>query len=179
MQGRGKPAAFEIVMNRFMPCIVGKTRFKKRLIQKGIEESKLSTPSDEAFLYLLLENYYDRWVDISKNMDEGLVRTERGLKGWKWESDVPPKYVTGGIKYNDTSQNHQSSKGWSAEGLKQYNVYFRTCRLQRQDPELRPIFKHWIRKVQQSHSETTKSPMDHITIEHDLFDGMSDSDNSQ
>jgi hypothetical protein len=89
----------------------------------------LCTVSDKASALLLLENSFDRWIDIYC-LRKGQVTPKRGQKRWDFESDVPTKYTKGGIVYNQTDKNNDP-KGWSALGIKRYNELFEIVRKDR------------------------------------------------
>jgi hypothetical protein len=89
-----------VLMERFAPCVVGKTTYKNRL-RAAKQDAELFTTSDEAFLLLVLENAYDRWVDIfQRKLKEGMQKG--GGREWRWESDVNTKYTEGGIRFQQT-----------------------------------------------------------------------------
>jgi hypothetical protein len=79
----------------------------------------LCTISDEAFALLLLENSYNRWLDLFLN-NKGPVMQRRGVR---FQSDVPILYTRGGIKY-DKMDMTKSVKGWSEEGIARFNALF-------------------------------------------------------
>jgi hypothetical protein len=47
----------------------------------------------------------------------------RGVKQRGFQSNVPTLYTRGGIKYDKTDMT-QSVKGWSEEGIAQFNALF-------------------------------------------------------
>jgi hypothetical protein len=82
----------------------------------------LCSVSDEAFALLLLENSFERWLDLFSN-HKGPVMQQRGVRQREFQSDVPTMYTRGGIKYENTKQK-QSEKGWSADGIVRFNALF-------------------------------------------------------
>jgi hypothetical protein len=77
--------------------------------------------SDEAFTLLLLENQYDKWLDIyiaRKNGPQDLPSINEKRKR-KWESDVSPRYTNGGILYKDNCK--MASRGWTETGIQHFN----------------------------------------------------------
>jgi hypothetical protein len=64
-------ASFKTFFRYFVPAVVAKNKFKYRLLAPMSSESHICTVSDEACTLLLLENCYDRWVDVHKNKMEG------------------------------------------------------------------------------------------------------------
>ena len=118
--------SFEIFFKNFVPAIVAKNKFKTGLFAPMHNNVHMRTVSDEACLLLLLENNYDRWIDVYKNklagtttMDTGLTEGIRKRKR-KWESDVTPKYTEGGIAYSTNRK--MTHKGWKEEGILRYNA---------------------------------------------------------
>jgi hypothetical protein len=118
--------SFEIFFKNFVPAIVAKNKFKTRLFAPMRNDIHMCTVSDEACTLLLLENNYDRWIDVYKNklagtttMDTGLTEGIRKRKR-KWESDVTPKYTEGGIAYSTNRK--MTHKGWKEEGILRYNA---------------------------------------------------------
>lgn len=173
--GRRNQDAFELTMERFAPCVVGKSLYKQRLKSAKCEED-LITVSDEAFLYLILENAYDRWVDIFKRSQrEDADRRTKGRE-WRWESDVPTQYTEGGIKFSATAtrpQGRGSSKGWTNEGILRYNELFRMVRKDRQNHK--HAFQDWVEAKQVEMTTTKKEAADwrgkeEVDIESDLFE---------
>ncbi len=99
---RRKKVAFFFVCDYLLPSIVGKCRFRKFAHQMKI--SDFVTRSDEAFLYLILENIWDRAMDM---VDNGISTNK--------ESNVKTKYTERGASA-------KAYNGWTDEGLIQYNV---------------------------------------------------------
>ena len=111
----------------FVRAVVGSSEFQGRIVDDRREADNLCTPSDEAFAHLVLENNYDRWLDIFiQNKNQAPVPKKKfGNPEKQFYSDVKPKYTAGGIKYNDESILESSkSKGWSVEGIKRFNELY-------------------------------------------------------
>ena len=51
-----------------MPLLEKKTNFKRKL-RTATKDEDLLTISSEAFGLLLLENHWDRWLDIYQNLE--------------------------------------------------------------------------------------------------------------
>jgi hypothetical protein len=119
-------ASFKTFFRYFVPAVVAKNKFKSRLLAPMSSDSHMCTVSDEACTLLLLENCYDRWVDVHKNKMEGSTSIDLSVAGKsqkrkrRWESDVSPKYTNGGIRYSDDRR--MSHKGWKDEGIRRFNV---------------------------------------------------------
>ncbi len=126
-EGRKNVEAYTAFFDHFVPCATKKTLWDRR-IAKAMSNSaskkcqNLCTISDEAFALLLLENSFDRWLDIFLN-NKGPVMQRRGIKQRAFQSDVPTLYTRGGIKYDKTEM-EQSVKGWSEEGIARFNALF-------------------------------------------------------
>jgi hypothetical protein len=106
----------------FVPCVVGKKKFKAKMHEQLTTDADICSVSDEAFTLLLLENQYDRWSDIyqqrkNKSKEGSVVRQERRKR--KWESDISPKYTDGGIRYSDDRK--MTHKGWKEAGIVRFN----------------------------------------------------------
>jgi hypothetical protein len=127
VKGRKNEEAYSAFFEHFLPCATKKTLWDRR-IAKALSNSKsrkyqsLCTVSDEAFALLLLENSYNRWLDLFLN-NKGPVMQRRGVKQRGFQSDVPTLYTRGGIKYDKTDMT-QSVKGWSEEGIARFNALF-------------------------------------------------------
>jgi hypothetical protein len=149
----------------------GQINLSKRL-KFAEDDEQLFTSSDEAFLYLVLENSYDRWKDISDKMNTGEYSKPR-RKGYQLHSDVRTVYTdvgSGGSCDNtrevsvadneadrdgaQTGQRVNGSwdrgmaprsgpiKGWSRDALRRYNTIFKMVKLDRQTHKKQ--FRGWI-----------------------------------
>ena len=116
---------------RFVPAVVGPELFRQRLQDAKGDTSAdtVCTISDEAFALLLVENSYDRWMDIYKKTG-GIPKQRRGDQTRQCDSDIAPQYTHGGIRY----LLHQSTKtkGWTTTGIQRYNQLFQMVRTDRQ-----------------------------------------------
>jgi hypothetical protein len=160
LSGRKKVTAFHVMLDRFVPCIVGKTVFKERLKSAKVEED-VYTICDETFCLLVIENYYDRWVDMFENGQTN-SSTKPKSKEWQWRSDVKTKYTEGGIRFREPEQEQANepkedenneeevkgvqSKGWSDAGIQRHNALFQIVK---QDRSKRPKpFRRWLKEKQ-------------------------------
>lgn len=144
-QGRRNQGAFEVVLERMGPPVVGTTLFRSRLRQASSDD-ELWTSSDEAFVYLVLENTYDRWVDILKHKEQGGGKDKSLGTERRWLSDVATKYTEGGLKFSSNAVRNKrgQTKGWSDAGLKRYNRLFLAVKRDRlENPK---PFQQWIQK---------------------------------
>jgi hypothetical protein len=126
LEGRKNSDAYSVFMERFLPCVTMKTSWDRRLATADPDCTKnmksLCTVSDEAFALLLLENSYDRWLDIFTT-NKGAVMQQRGVRQRGFQSDTPTLYTSGGIKY-DKADVTKAVKGWSDMGIERFNCLF-------------------------------------------------------
>jgi hypothetical protein len=127
-QGRRNTKMYDIFFDNYLPCVIKKSVFDCQVCV-ATNNKTLCTVSDEAFALLLLENSFDRWIDIYR-LRKGQVTPKQGQKHREFESDIPTKYTEGGIVYNQTDKNNDP-KGWSALGIKRYNELFEIVRKDR------------------------------------------------
>jgi hypothetical protein len=127
LKGRSNVEAYTVFFDHFVPCALKKTEWERRIAVAGTQTESTDyfffTVSDEAFALLLLENSYDRWFDLYKN-NEGSVMQQRGVKVRRFESDVPPLYTRGGIKYQNYQSKVGERKGWSDDGIRRFNELY-------------------------------------------------------
>jgi hypothetical protein len=137
-----------------MPCATKKTVWDLRLEKSQTNHGQakinhLYSVSHKAFTLLLLENRFERWLDVFTN-HKGPVMQERGVKQREFQSDIPTVYTRGGIKYNKTSV-MQWVKGWSAEGIVRFNMLFD---LVKRDWAEKPDFeRRWLAAGQKAQAE--------------------------
>jgi hypothetical protein len=62
-QGRQETGTLAL-FQYFIPCFIGKKKFKMKLCEQLKDDADICTVSDEVFTLLLLENQYDCWLDI-------------------------------------------------------------------------------------------------------------------
>jgi hypothetical protein len=124
-QGRRNAKMYKVFFDNFLPCVIKKSVFEHQVVV-ATNDRTLCTVSDEAFALLLLENSFDRWQDIYR-LQKGEVAPKRGQKRREFESDVPARYIKGGIVYDKTVKN-DDPEGWSAEGIKRYNELYATVK---------------------------------------------------
>ena len=99
---------------------MGKKTYWKQTIQNASNDQDMTTKSNEAFALLLLENQWDRWLDII-TLNDGKMTSRRGQKRAMSESKVMPKYTRGGITYAGGNR-EDGQKGWCKEGILQFNA---------------------------------------------------------
>ena len=104
----------------FIPSSGKKTDWK-HVIDGAKTDQDVTTTSNEAFTLLVLENHWDRWVNIFNKSDGHVVPT-RGKKS-VCVSNILPKYTRGGILF-DARIPREDGKGWSALGIRRFNELF-------------------------------------------------------
>ena len=139
LKGRKHPAAYEEFLLAFMPAVVGRAEFKRR-IKSADSDIEFSTVSDEAYALLIVENSYDRWVDIDarsqpeyepdsdrsgESAEEEDLYDDNGdiIRRRMWHSNVPPKYTSGGIKFKGGDDREKDeAQGWKTTGINRFNL---------------------------------------------------------
>ena len=147
LQGRKCPKVFRMVLERFVPGVIGRRLYKKRLKSCPKKDGALFTASDEAFMLLLLENSWNRWMDIYLS-DPEKASAPRPLclepRKWRFLSDEPTLYTAGGIRYRKGKEG-RSTNGWTPEGIQRYNELFHMVKRDRAE---RPgVFRKWIEEL--------------------------------
>ena len=171
LQGR-QGEGFHLTCDRFVPCVLGRSRYKKRMAAQPRKDDDLFTASDEAFIYLVLENAWDRWVDIHRQgRAQSAPRGSRVKKKWRWESDVALRYTEGGILFKE-KPSHQTSNGWTSEGINRYNELFRRVKKDREQHG--EVFREWMADVKareegEGGPKARAEPKQVVQVESDLF----------
>ena len=143
-----------------MPCATKKTVWDLRLEKSQTNHGQakinhLYSVSHKAFTLLLLENRFERWLDVFTN-HKGPVMQQRGVKQGAFQSDIPTVYTRGGIKYDKTSVTQSSVKGWSAEGIVRFNMLFD---LVKRDGAEKPDFERcWLTAGRKAQAEEGATP---------------------
>lgn len=158
LEGRKNSEAYSVFMERFVPCVTMKTSWDRRLATADPDCTKnmksLCTVSDEAFALLLLENSYDRWLDIFTT-NKGAVMQQRGVRQRGFQSDTPTLYTSGGIKY-DKADVTKAVKGWSDMGIERFNCLFEQVK---QDRMANPNFERmWLVEIRRAQAENGPAP---------------------
>jgi hypothetical protein len=171
-QGRRNTKMYDIFFDNFLPCVIKKSVFDRQVCV-ATNDKTLCTVSDEAFALLLLENSFNRWIDIYR-LQKGQVTPKQGQTRREFESDVPTKYTKGGIVYNQKDKNNDS-KGWSAFGIKRYNELFEIVRKDRKTHKTFTV--NWLAKrraklLEAVQTRKRKRPQEQARIE--LLDSEND-----
>ena len=151
---RSDPDAYSDYFKYFLPA-VGRKSFWRHLVSNAKCDSDLATVSNEAFGLLVLENHWERWLDMYQKSrgKVDLFRTKRRTKEKREKahciSNIPPKYTKGGIVYKNRRKSHEDGgKGWSAKGIERFNELFDLVKLDRK--EYPGFLQEWIAKEKRS-----------------------------
>ena len=118
LEGRKNVEAYSLFWDKFAPILEKKSTFISNL-NTANEDKDLLCIASEAFGLLVLENQWDRWVDIYEKSG-GRIFTGGNVKIKEIKSDVQPKYTRGGLR-NGSRREIGTVKGWSAEGIVRFN----------------------------------------------------------
>jgi hypothetical protein len=125
---------------------------------------------------LLLENNYDRWIDVHKNKNNGSIAFDNitankdEKRKRKWESDVSPKYTEGGISYSDSRR--LTHRGWKEEGIRRFNTL---CVMVKEDRSANPnvlieLIRNWKENLHRSTTPVTAEICTGTEAYHELWD---------
>ena len=101
---------------------VGKLIFRRRATYLKESKQQICTVSDEAVALLILENNYNKWIDVHNNTKDQTV-DKNNRKGEAWNSKVPTLYTQQGQSY-DQKNFRAGDRGWSVTGIERFNVLF-------------------------------------------------------
>lgn len=179
LRGRENLEAYSTFFDLFLPCATKKTTWLHRIAVATtggvpIASKALCTVSDEAFALLLLENSYERWLDIHRQSKGAApVHRQRLNMVRVFESNVPPLYTSGGIKYsNDVAVDRK--KGWSAAGMSRFNTLFDQVRKDRK--QHRAFESNWLdaRRIELASTIPKKAKRIAVVTRSELFESSDD-----
>ena len=111
---RGNPFIFEVFYSKYVRQVVGKKKFD-RLVKNVEFGEEISTPTDDAFALIVLENNEDMWMDILEKSEGKIEHVKRGEEiPDNLRSDIKPKFTNCDVGI---------AKQWSVEGIKKFNHY--------------------------------------------------------
>ena len=120
---RDNKKVFTMFVKNFLKP-VHSTKWKtKRHKQETKRLSDIVTVSDEAFVFLALENNWERWIDINDKAKNACTASTRG-KSTAVDSNVMPKYTCVNKKRTDVDPKEIAPanwKGWNDEGTLRFN----------------------------------------------------------
>ena len=163
---RCQPESYSDFFKYFLPA-VGRKSFWKHLVANSQCDSDLATVSNEAFALIVMENHWERWLDIYKksNGDFHGLKTKRRNKDktekHQCATNILPKYTRGGIVFRSKRKNaDDGGKGWSAKGIERFNELFdMVIEDRRENPE---FAVDWIAKEKRSWKRKRKMMRDHL-----------------
>ena len=125
---RGDVAAFETLTNHFLqPTYSKKWNEKVKYSTKTIQVlGDILTITDEAFVLLVLENNWERWIDINNQSNNHFQMSKRG-RSKPILSTIMPKYThlnvkEAGVRKDDSDEEDTAVwKGWNEAGIRRYN----------------------------------------------------------
>jgi len=127
MQKRENEKCFFLFCENFLSRVVGITNWRDSCTKSTVSE--MATVSDEAFAYLLVENYWNKWsaVDLQTYQKESTF--ENG--------SVKKKKRTATFgKYTQNAYGAKRFGGWTREGLIRFNVLYAEVKADREKMEL-------------------------------------------
>ena len=104
-----KKPLFRLMAGTYFPAVYGKRRFKVMKTEKIISE--FISISDEALVYLILENNFDYWKTMSKELLLGHDITRNAAKIWTQQ----PKWTT-----DSKNDNVFFQTNWAVEGMTRF-----------------------------------------------------------
>jgi len=123
MQKRENEKCFFLFCENFLSKVVGITSWRDNCTKSTVSE--MATVSDEAFAYLLVENYWSKWsaVDLETYQKESTF--ENG--------SVKKKKRTATFgKYTQNAYGAKRFGGWTREGLIRFNVLYAEVKADRE-----------------------------------------------
>ena len=121
LKGRRNFQNYSFFFDRFVPLLERKSLFENRM-KNAIIDEELICISSEAFGLLVLENHWDRWLDIYMK-SRGRISIRGGFKMKNVCSSIQPRYTRGGLR-NGKNREIGIGKGWSMEGIYHFNKLF-------------------------------------------------------
>ena len=152
-QLRSNTKCYKVFFDRFAPIVERKLGWGNKMAKAEADKDMLSI-SSEAFGLLLVENMWDRWIDIYQLTNGGVAKGRRTASMKGINSKVLPLYTCGGVHVNrdekddDVNAGHGVSctmKGWNALGIKRFNELYDVVAY---DWKAYPgFFKEWIKSA--------------------------------
>ena len=172
LEMRARPEAYLVFYKHFIKCVTKKTVYESN-IQRAKTYDDVCSVSDEALALLLLENSWDRWMDLHQQ-DPNALLPKRGRQQQGLTSKIPTKYTKGGYKYENDEDTSTTGnrKGWSREGITRYNELFELVAADRAaHPDFLRLFLDDVRgehkKTIDKREEPLKAPP--VIAHHNLF----------
>lgn len=117
---RSNKDAFYSFCDNLLPGVVGKVTWKHKVTRELVRD--IATPSDEAFVYLLLENNWKVWKEAAKR-EEKKARADDAVSELDEEDESSQEESVKSIasEYTDANPKGGKNSGWSENGMKRYN----------------------------------------------------------
>ena len=106
-----------IYVTKFLKSTYSNTWNKK--VNDADSLCSIFTVSDEAFVLLVLENNWERWLDINNKSKNNYIPTKRNRGDKPVESDILPLYTN--INGNSANAGKEVNRGWTEAGIKRFN----------------------------------------------------------
>ena len=127
LKGRSHRHCYRFFFSFFAPVMERKRLWNQKVVDATTDEDAISL-SNEAFALTVMENQWDRWIDIYIKSG-GLISSSNNVKIDDLNSDVKTKYTRGG-KYSAAGKEESemdrdlSLRGWTGEGMRRFNANF-------------------------------------------------------
>ena len=123
MQKRENEKCFFLFCENFLSRVVGITNWRDSCTKSTVSE--MATVSDEAFAYLLVENYWNKWSALDLQTYQKESTFENG--------SVKKKKRTATFgKYTQNAYGAKRFGGWTREGLIWFNVLYAEVKADRE-----------------------------------------------
>ena len=111
----------------FVPLLEKKSTFNEKLMT-ATKDKELFCISSEAFGLLVLENHWNRWLDIYIKCEDKI----KDRKKMEKLTNIQPKYTREGLK-NSCNRDIGIKKEWSFQSIDHFNQLFAFVRDDRED----------------------------------------------
>ena len=128
-QLRENKESFIIYVTKFLKSTYSNTWNKK--VNDADSLCSIFTVSDEAFVLLVLENNWERWLDINNKSKNNYIPTKRNRGDKPVESDILPLYTN--INGNSANAGKEVNRGWTEAGIKRFNELCMTVKEDRKE----------------------------------------------
>ena len=113
LKGRENKEAYKTFFNRFL-CRMERKAYLQTNFERATKDDDLTSVSNEAFCLLLLDNNWDRWIDVYEK-SKGDVLVARKNKKPESVSSIPPKYTIGGINWRNEARGQTNTNSNTPE----------------------------------------------------------------
>ena len=146
-------------------------------------DKDLISISSEAFGLLVLENHWDRWMEVYEKCG-GRISIRGSTKHKRVYFKTQPKYTRGGLN-NGMNREIGIGKGWSYQGIYRFNVLFQFVRNDR--IKNKGFITKWLVEKRELMASTTRRQNKHVspevfaqwTLSEKEYEGANDETNRQ